>query len=139
MGRKLCCAWWRNLPSAGGSIRRAIGLVISLRGQEQLLGKAGRLPSLLSTCEVCSLLVSLDEKMGRIAAAQERMEVGRVEPGPAVAGRAAAPLQARGALVAPPGKSYAGGPLGGGGRGGFDSDSIFSCNRNNIKRNTMLR
>ena len=64
-------------------------------GSEKLL----QLLLKLLEAEVCSLLVSLDEKMGRIAAAQahsptafsskcqERMEVGRVDPGPASAGR----------------------------------------------------
>lgn len=75
----------------------------SSQRQEQLLGK------------VCSLLVSLDEKMGRIAAAQERMEdnLHRLpETGSAsIAARPPPPGQPRGALVAPPGKTSYGGPV----------------------------
>lgn len=75
----------------------------SSQRQEQLLGK------------VCSLLVSLDEKMGRIAAAQDRMisdNLQRPEAGPSTgAARPPPPGQTRGALVAPPGKPSYGGPV----------------------------
>eukprot|EP00438_Fugacium_kawagutii_P023004 Skav205112 [mRNA] locus=scaffold1864:74950:85019:+ [translate_table: standard] len=75
----------------------------SSQRQEQLLGK------------VCSLLVSLDEKMGRIAAAQERMQdnLQRLpEAAPASgATRPPPPGPTRGALVAPPGKTSYGGPV----------------------------
>ncbi|CAE7281464.1 unnamed protein product [Symbiodinium pilosum] len=79
----------------------------SSQRQEQLLSK------------VCSLLVNLDEKMGRIASAQERLEdsLHRVDP---PAGVARAPVSAqgqqqRGSLVPPPGKpgySASGAPQG---------------------------
>ncbi|CAK9011706.1 unnamed protein product [Durusdinium trenchii] len=77
----------------------------SSQRQEQLLGK------------VCSLLVSLDEKMGRMAAAQERMQDSLLRaPDPGLSAAAPkAPLSnaQRGALVAPPGKPYAGAPAAG--------------------------
>mmetsp|Transcript_9282 Transcript_9282/g.17088 ORF Transcript_9282/g.17088 Transcript_9282/m.17088 type:complete len:224 (+) Transcript_9282:86-757(+) len=90
-----------------GSAEAFLRLVAeSSQRQEQLLGK------------VCSLLVSLDEKLGRIASAQERLEdsLHRAADAPAGAARGA-PVQSqvqRGSLVPPPGKpSYAtGAPVG---------------------------
>ncbi|CAE7578479.1 unnamed protein product [Symbiodinium natans] len=69
----------------------------SSQRQEQLLGK------------VCSLLVSLDEKLGRIASAQERLEDSLHRAADAPAGVARAPVSGqvqpqRGSLVPPPGK-----------------------------------
>jgi len=75
-------------------------LVESAQRQEQLLGK------------VCSLLVGLDEKMGRIAASQERLETtlpsqpvgGGIAGAPAPGGGSQRPSVQRGNLVQPPGK-----------------------------------
>mmetsp|Transcript_5223 Transcript_5223/g.15388 ORF Transcript_5223/g.15388 Transcript_5223/m.15388 type:complete len:243 (+) Transcript_5223:66-794(+) len=70
-------------------------LVECAQRQEQLLGK------------VCSLLVGLDEKMGRIADSQERLEsaLPNKEPGASVAApRTSGSASTRGALVPPPGK-----------------------------------
>jgi len=77
-------------------------LVESGQRQEQLLGK------------VCSLLVGLDEKIGRLADSQERLETSMQQLSSQGAGvAAAAPVQgqrpsiSRGNLVQPPGKTGA--------------------------------
>ncbi|CAJ1355741.1 unnamed protein product [Effrenium voratum] len=79
----------------------------SAQRQEQLLGK------------VCSLLLGLDDKLGRIAAAQERLEEtmqrgggGGGSSGDSFTARGGTAPVPRGNLVAPPGKTSYSGPLG---------------------------
>lgn len=92
---------------AGAQLRQ---LVLCAQRQEQLLGK------------ICSVMVGLDEKMSRMAVAQERLEATMerfMEGGmaPAVGGSFVAPgvgaqrpSVTRGSLVQPPGKSAGGIP-----------------------------
>mmetsp|Transcript_59899 Transcript_59899/g.128522 ORF Transcript_59899/g.128522 Transcript_59899/m.128522 type:complete len:235 (+) Transcript_59899:95-799(+) len=87
-------------------------LVECARRQEELLGK------------VCGLLVGLDDKMGRLAASQERLE-SQFQTLPAQGAGAGAPRSAvpRGNLVPPPGKS----PLGGSGGPGPAASPVQSA------------
>jgi len=97
-------------PAAAGETDAAMMLrllVESSQRQEQLLGK------------VCSLLVGMDDKIGRLAANQERLEatlqtsVSQAMQGSSVAAggnkaASATPSHSRGSIVVPPGKSGAG-------------------------------
>eukprot|EP00929_Paragymnodinium_shiwhaense_P120054 TRINITY_DN91960_c0_g1_i1.p1 TRINITY_DN91960_c0_g1~~TRINITY_DN91960_c0_g1_i1.p1 ORF type:complete len:262 (+),score=81.69 TRINITY_DN91960_c0_g1_i1:110-895(+) len=90
-------------PPAGGEVDASVQLrllVESSQRQEQLLGK------------VCSLLVSLDEKMGRLAANQSMLESrldavaggGYAAAGAPVGKVASGSNIPRGSLIAPPGQ-----------------------------------
>jgi hypothetical protein len=111
-------------PAAEGDASTQLAqLVACAQRQEQLLGK------------VCSLLVGLDEKMGRLASSQERLEAnmanlqaamplgGAMPVGGGGAAAAGAGVRGvpRGQMVQPPGKA---GPLGGGsGPGGMVTEA----------------